>query len=251
MDHDNPMAKRLISAIIPARNEEKLISQSVDRLRRSLVHEVIVADGGSSDLTVSTARAHGAKVVHSPPGRGIQMNCGAQAAAGDVLLFVHADTALPQDLDRYIQTALAQRHTVAGAFRLRIDDGRRAFRVIERYANWRSRWRQMPYGDQAIFLSSNMFIDIGRYRDMAAMEDLDLVRRLRRAGRIVTVAADAMTSARRWQRDGIWRTTMINQVCILGYRLGICPTRIAAWRNGSVPGGLAHIPPPPGAIAGR
>ena len=97
----------------------------------------------------------------------------------------------------------------------------------------------------------DMFIDIGRYRDMAAMEDLDLVRRLRRAGRIATVAADAMTSARRWQRDGIWRTTMINQVCILGYRLGICPTRIAAWRNGSVPGGLAHIPPPPGAIAGR
>lgn len=232
MDHDGTMVKRQISAIIPARNEEELIGQSIDRLRRSMVHEVIVADGGSTDQTAAIAAAHGAKVVDSPPGRGIQMNRGAQAATGDVLLFVHADTALPQDLQHYIRSALSQPQVVAGAFRLRIDDQRRAFRLIERCVNWRSRRRQMPYGDQAIFLSADMFYSIGRYRDIAVMEDFDLVWRLRRGGRIAMAPAEALTSARRWQRDGIWRTTMINQLCVLGYRLGVCPTRIAAWRNG-------------------
>ncbi len=222
---------RRISVVIPARNEAASIGPVIDRALEAAPLEVIVVDGQSTDGTAAVAEAHGARVVASPPGRGRQLNCGAAAAAGDVLLLLHADTFLPRRFGAHIGRILAGRGVCAGAFRLRIDAPGGAFRMIERAVNWRSRLLQMPYGDQGIFLDAATFRRVGGCPDIPAMEDFELVRRLRRLGRIEIAEAAVVTSARRWARHGIRRTTMLNQACIAAYLLGVSAHRIAGWRE--------------------
>ena len=175
------------------------------------------------------AESHGAKVILSPAGRARQMNAGASAASGDVLLFLHADTCLPDGFDRHVHHVLAQPGVAAGAFELRIDDSRPHVRIIERIANLRSRRFQMPYGDQAIFLKAELFRDVGGFSDIPILEDVDLIRRVRRRGRIALAPAAASTSARRWKNIGVWKTTLINQWVMAAYFLGVSPARIAHW----------------------
>jgi len=225
-----PSGLRRLSVIIPTINEEGTIGHTLERVRCGRVWEVIVVDGRSTDRTREIARAHGATVVESSPGRGRQLAAGATIATGDTLLFLHADTSLPSGFDDHVFRALEKRGVCAAAFRLLIDGEGQCFRLIDRMVNFRSSVRQMPYGDQAIFVRANALREAGGFPDLPVMEDYVLIRRLRRIGRIEIVPATVVTSARRWIEQGVLRTTLFNQVCIAAYWLGVSPARIARWR---------------------
>jgi len=220
-----------ISVIIPARNEQDSIAAAIEHVRDSGVREVIVVDGGSGDETCRHARAAGAMVFESAPGRGTQQNLGAAEAAGDVLLFLHADTRLPSDFLEQIDGVLSREGVSAGAFRLGVDGHGRGLRWVENMANWRSLYCQLPYGDQAIFMKAETFRRAGGFAEIPLMEDFDLMRRLRKLGRIELADATVRTSARRWRQLGVLRATWSNQICILAYLFGVSPHRIAAWRD--------------------
>ncbi|MDP6380336.1 MAG: TIGR04283 family arsenosugar biosynthesis glycosyltransferase [Phycisphaerae bacterium] len=222
-------ALSLISVVIPTLNEADHIAGAIASASGGRNVEIIVSDGGSDDGTVEAAQRAGARVVSSPRGRARQMNAGALAARGEMLLFLHADTRLPQWFDEHIRPILGRPGVVAGAFAFSIDSPRPALRVIERLANLRAKRAKMPYGDQAIFLRAEVFDKLGGFPDMPIMEDLELVRRLRRLGQIVIAPAAAVTSGRRWSHLGPLRTTLINQVVIAGYYLGVSPARLAGW----------------------
>jgi len=221
----------LISIIIPTLNEEKTISACLGGTQNAINVERIVADGGSRDRTVEVSRSCGATVIHSPKGRARQMNAGAQAAAGEVLLFLHADTCLPSGFASTVRHTLALPGIVAGAFEFRLDAPSPGLRLIERTTNWRSRRLQMPYGDQAIFVPAALFHEIGGFPDIPIMEDFEFIRRIKRKGRIHIVRQPAITSARRWHALGLWKTTLINQLIIIAYYLGIPPARIHRWAH--------------------
>ncbi len=217
----------LISVIIPTLNEERNLLATLENLAQTEQVEIIVADGGSTDRTRELAKNCGAIVVQAPPGRATQMNAAVGSATGDILLFLHADTRLPNNWIEGVRRELAKPGTAAGAFALGIDSAERSLRAIENLANFRSRRFQLPYGDQAIFVRSELFRRIGGYADLPIMEDVELIRRLRRYGRIRTARERVLTSPRRWERLGVVRTTAINQIVIVGYVLGIAPTYLA------------------------
>jgi len=216
----------LISIIIPTLNEEENIAACLRGTLNASQVERIVVDGGSRDQTMEIARSCGAKVINSPTGRARQMNAGAEMASGDLLLFLHADTLLPEGFDDCVRQVLTQPGVAAGAFEFRLDATSRGLQIIERIANWRSRFLQLPYGDQAIFIRSALFREMGRYPDMPILEDFELVRRLKRKGRIHTASYPAITSARRWMAGGVWKTTLSHQLIVAAYYLGVSPTLI-------------------------
>jgi len=193
--------------------------------------EVIVTDGGSSDRTPALAAAAGARVFSAPAGRGSQQNAGARAAQGRVLLFLHADTRLPEGFAAQIRAALALPGIVAGAFRFAIAAKGYRFRLLEQGVNWRAARLGLPYGDQALFLSAARFKSLGGFQEIALLEDLELVLRLRKVGRLALLKTPALTSARRWQRLGLLRTTLLNQLILLGFFCGLSPGRLARWYN--------------------
>lgn len=225
-------AEGLVSIIIPTWNEELNLGSLLNHLVGPANVEIIVVDGNSSDRTTEIAVSHNVKVIQAPRCRAIQMNAGAKEARGDILLFLHADTRLPQNWGSMVRNVLAEPGTTAGAFELAIDGNVRGLSIIECLTNFRSRRLQLPYGDQAIFLRAHLFHQIGGYSDLPIMEDFELIQRLRKFGRIVIAPAAAVTSARRWQDLGIWMTTLINQAMIIGYLLGISPARLARWYYG-------------------
>lgn len=216
-----------ISVIIPVLNEADWIERAIASTTPSFNTEVIVVDGGSTDQTVPLAQGMGAKVLSSPAGRAHQMNAGAKVATGEILIFLHADTLLPSAFDTLIRTVLSSepqldtQAPMAGAFTLRIDGAALSLRWVEWGVNWRSRVLQMPYGDQAIFLSAVVFQTIGGFPELAIMEDFELMRRLKRLGKIVIISTPVVTSARRWLQRGVFVTTLINQLVVLGYLLGV------------------------------
>jgi uncharacterized protein len=218
-----------ISVIIPTLNEADQIVTTLSDLSRMVDVETIVVDGGSRDATADLAETMGAKVLRREPSRAAQMNAGAAAASGDIFIFLHADTRLPQKFHQAVWQSTQQKGFTAGAFSLRIDSAARGLRIIQRVANWRSRVLGMPYGDQAIFLPRRLFFDLGGYRDMPIMEDFDFVRRLRRLGKLVILPECVRTSARRWLTLGLIRTWLTNQLIIAGYFLGISPQHLATW----------------------
>jgi len=218
-----------ISIIIPAINEADNITNTIESIGPGDKKEVIVVDGGSNDDTVGIAKSLGARVITSAPPRARQMNRGAAQATGDVLVFLHADTRLPEKFEDFIFNSFKQPGMVAGAFQLRIDSPMQGLRLIERLVNWRSRFLKMPYCDQAIFILSRVFHQIGGFPDIPIMEDFELVRRLRKQGEIATLPVPVLTSPRRWQNLGILKTTLINQLVIATYFMGIAPEVIARW----------------------
>lgn len=217
-----------LSIIIPALNEAEQLPETLRAIGASQddALEVIVVDGGSSDATLDIAQQYGCRTLVSRPGRGRQMNAGAALATGENLLFLHADTLLPSGYQSAIENCLSAGH-VAGAFRLSIAANSLGLRWVAWGANARSRYRQFPYGDQGIFLRSQEFFSLGGYRDMALMEDFQLVDRLRRSGRVGLLEQSICTSGRRWQMRGVLKTTLINQLCIVAYRLGCSSETIA------------------------
>jgi rSAM/selenodomain-associated transferase 2/rSAM/selenodomain-associated transferase 1 len=216
-----------ISVIIPALNEAHNLADTINSIGHGNNREIIVVDGGSIDDTVSSARQLGATVIEGSPPRSRQMNRGADAASKKILLFLHADTRLPENFDRYIIRAVYQPGVVAGAFELRIGSPVPSLRFIERIANWRSRCLNMPYGDQAIFMFSNVFHQMGGVPNIPIMEDFELIRRLRKKGDVVTLHQPAITSPRRWLNQGILKTTLINQLIVVSYFMGVPPDTIA------------------------
>ena len=218
-----------ISIVIPVLNEaiaiRAVLAQVLDRPNV----EAIVVDGGSEDDTVAIAKTMGVKVISTTAGRARQMNAGAAVATGDILLFLHADTQLPPNFDCFVRQALQQPGTFAGAFELQIDAQLRGVGLIERMVNWRSRFLSMPYGDQAIFLKTSVFAELGGFPDLPIMEDFELIRRLKRLGPIAIVSAPVLTSGRRWQKLGVVKTTLINQLVIIGYFLGVPPSELVRW----------------------
>ena len=216
-----------ISVIIPALNEGGVIGGLLAGLRQEEV-EVIVADGGSSDRTLSLCREAGVTVVRTPPGRALQMNSGARAASGQILWFLHADVKVPEGFCGMIRGAIAS-GAVAGAFSAGVDSGTLSMRLIERAANMRVRRFGIIFGDQGIFARSDVFRQIGGFPEIPVMEDFELVRGLKRAGRFVFLKAKVIASARRWQVNGIWRTTLMNQVVTWLYVLGVSPEVLGRW----------------------
>lgn len=225
-----------LSIVIPALNESAVIGDTLEALQAIRVSdgdcEIIVVDGGSHDTTIEIARRHAVRTVLAERGRARQMNVGAQAATGEMLLFLHADTRLPSDFEATIRALLADRAVVAGAFRLAIDAPGMGLRCVELLANLRSRWRGLPYGDQALFFPAPVFHTVGGFPELPIMEDFVLIDWLRRRGRVVIASSSVRTSPRRWQKLGVLRTTLINQAMIAGYRLGVSPQRLARWYRG-------------------
>lgn len=234
-----------ISIIIPVLNDADRLAMVLAAVcGRADVHEVIVVDGGSTDRTSEIAREVGATLLRTGTGRAQQMNAGAAAAKGGILLFLHADTTLPADFTRHVRDTLRTPAVACGAFAFRLDAPGFLLRCIERGTNWRARHMQLPYGDQCLFMRADTFERVGGFPALPIMEDLEMVRRLRRFGRVHIASAPAITSARRWQTLGVLRTSALNQFLVAAYFLGVAPTTLARWyrspilrrRAGSIPG---------------
>ena len=216
-----------VSVIIPALNEEARLGETLRAVGRAAVHQVIVVDGGSGDRTAELARKAGAEVVFHPPGRAGQLNRGAARASGEILLFLHADTILPPDYPDHIRLLLARPHTSAGAFSLALKGTHPGLRLIEGLAGFRCRPSVCPTATRPLFLTADTFWRAGGFPDQALMEDFELVRRLKKLGRIRIAPAPARTSARRWLKMGLLKTTLLNQLIILAYYLNISPDTLA------------------------
>jgi uncharacterized protein len=222
-----------ISVIIPTLNEESCLGDCLSSVMAIQDVEIVIVDGGSTDKTVEMAKRYGVKVLRGPKGRALQMNLGATHASGDILLFLHADTRLPECWANHVMHELDKPNTAAGAFGLRIEGRRPGLRFIEKLANVRSKKLQIPYGDQAIFIKAELFRRIGGFKDLPVMEDFELVQRLKRIGRIRTAPVAVFTSSRRWEKQGIWLTTAIHQAIIIAYMLGVPPKWLARLRQTS------------------
>jgi rSAM/selenodomain-associated transferase 2/rSAM/selenodomain-associated transferase 1 len=216
-----------VSVIIPALNEAAQIANTIATALAGKPLEILVVDGGSTDDTVRCARESGATVIHCLSGRARQMNAGAAQAAGNILLFLHADTLLPTHWLEIVSDTLRRSRVAGGAFRFRIAPDFSGKRFLECATNLRSHWLQKPYGDQALFVRRSLFEELGGFADLPIMEDYELVSRLKQHGRIVTVAASIQTSGRRWRRLGLLQTTLINTLVIAGYHLGVSPKSLA------------------------
>lgn len=223
----------VISIILPVLNEVARINQAISRLRGlrpGPVIEIIVVDGDPRGGTVKAIRDRQVKTTISEEGRARQMNRGASLASGNILLFLHVDTFLPADALVRVKKAMADGRQVAGAFDLGIRTERRIFRITEKYAALRTRLTRVPFGDQAIFIRKDYFNSIGGYKDIPLMEDVELMRRIRKAGdAIFIIHEQVMTSARRWEKEGILYCTLRNWALRLSYVLGVPPERLAKW----------------------
>lgn len=217
-----------LSIIIPVLNEEATIASVLDRLqglRQEGCAEIILVDGGSSDATVSIAGSMVDHLLQSEPGRALQMNRGAEVAQGQWLMFLHADTQLPDD---FVELIFSQCRSSScwGRFDVRLSGGHWLFRVIERMINLRSRISGIATGDQAVFVRAETFRCVGGYAAMPLMEDVDLSRRLKRIGFPVCIRAPAITSSRRWEQRGILATVWLMWKLRLLYFLGVSPERL-------------------------
>lgn len=215
-----------ISVVSPVLNEAKSIGAMLVSLLALQPDELFVVDGGSDDGTREICRQLGIEVLSSPRGRARQMNCGAAKASGDVLLFLHADTMLPPTAFNDIREALKDPRCVAGRFDVRLDGDHWALGLVGRMISLRSRLSKIGTGDQAIFVRRDSFKKIGGFPDIPIMEDIALCRTLKRAGKIACLRSRVVTSARRWESCGVWRTILRMWTLKSLYLLGVSPHRL-------------------------
>lgn len=220
-----------LSIVIPTLDEENVVEETV-RHAFQFTDRVCVSDGGSSDRTVARARAAGALIVEGPPGRGGQLNRGARATEGDILLFLHADTRLPEKADELIHDTL-DRGALGGGFHVRYESGSAALTGLgNRLIRWRTALSGCPLGDQCQFITREAFETLGGFQDWPILEDLDLIRRLRRLGPTRIIDPPASTSPRRFEEQGPARTVLGNWLIWGLYLSGVSPDRLARlYRN--------------------
>ena len=217
----------MISIIIPVLNEEKNISAALENIERlDGEKEVIIVDGGSIDNTVEIVKKKGVMLLSSQKGRGCQMNKGAEIANGDTLLFLHADTTLPENALLEIERVMKANEVIGGRFDVRFDDDRFIFKLIAFLMNWRSRLTGIFTGDQAIFIRKEIFKQIGGYPEIPLMEDIEISKKMKKAGRAVCLKDKVITSARKWKEEGIARTILLMWSLRLLYFFRVSPNTL-------------------------
>ena len=216
----------MISVVIPTLNEAAILDATLSRLTPQLEgHELLIVDGGSTDCTRRIARKYG-DVISSERGRARQMNAGAAVAAGTTLIFLHADVWLEPGAIQGVEVAIAAGY-VGGAFKQRIDGANPLYRVIESVANFRAQRLNVFYGDGGIFINRSRFQQIGGFPDLPIMEEVGFSRKLRQLGKTTLVKPRIHISPRRWEKNGILRTTLINWLITLLFFCGVSPPRLA------------------------
>ncbi len=222
-----------LSIIIPVLNEAGSISETVDHIRGLDAAgrvEIIVVDGDPGGSTVGTIKDDGVRTAVSERGRARQMNHGAALATGEVLLFLHADTHLPSNAFDLIRSTMNDKRFAGGAFDLGFDSKRRIFKITEAYVFLRTRLTKIPFGDQAIFIRREIFEKVGGYRDIPIMEDVELMRRIRkRSDNICIIPVKVRTSVRRYEQEGVLNCTLRNWLLQISYVLGMSPEQLAKW----------------------
>ena len=227
------------SVIIPTLNEERTIMATLGHTVALGFDELIVVDGGSLDQTPVLVESYRrrtqspaqspVRLMTAPCGRARQMNEGAKASRGEILLFLHADTQLPDDANTMIQTTLANQGIVGGRFDVRFDRPSMWGSIISRMMNWRSRLSGISTGDQALFVRRHIFEQIGGFADMPLMEDVDFSRRLKRTGTTAALTATVTTSFRRWEQQGPLRTILLMWALRFLYWVGVQPHTLSRW----------------------
>jgi rSAM/selenodomain-associated transferase 2 len=215
-----------ISVIVPVLNEEKSIAVTLEALLALAPYEIIIVDGGSSDRTRELAARFQVKVISSERGRARQMNRGARAASGDVLLFLHADTRLPTSALNDISAALSDARYLGGRFDVELDGEHWVLPLVGRMISYRSRISKVGTGDQGIFVRREVFERMQGFQDIALMEDIAFCRTLKRMGEVACLRSRVVTSARRWEVDGVWRTIVRMWTLKLLYFAGVSPARL-------------------------
>ncbi|MGZ8480686.1 MAG: TIGR04283 family arsenosugar biosynthesis glycosyltransferase [Candidatus Binatia bacterium] len=215
-----------ISVIVPVLNEEKSIAATLQALAHLQPHETIVVDGGSQDRTAEIAAECGVKVILSERGRARQMNRGARQASGEVLLFLHADTRLPPTAFSDIAGAMGDPRYVGGRFDVELDGKHWMLPLVGRLISYRSRLSKVATGDQALFVRRAVFQRMGGFADIPLMEDIAFCRRLKGLGEVACLRSRVVTSARRWEVDGVWRTIFRMWTLKLLYLTGVSPARL-------------------------
>jgi len=239
-NNDNePPTEPDISIIIPVLHESARINALVEGIRSMsndrIAIEIIVVDGSPDADTLAALIDPDVVRVRSRKGRAAQMNIGATVARGKVMLFLHADTRLPKNAFQDILSALEDKHIVGGAFDLGIDSDLALFRITEQYVRLRTRFSRVPFGDQAIFLRSEYFKTMQGYQDIPIMEDVELMKRVRRNNdRIKIIPRRVMTSARRWEREGVVRALFRNWSLQILYMFGVRADRLAKYYRDEV-----------------
>ena len=228
-----------ISVIIPTLNEERAITPTLAHTATLGFDELIVVDGGSTDTTPARLESYRLGTqssalspvywVTAPPGRARQMNEGAKAGRGEVFLFLHADTQLPQNAKTVIDTVLADQQVVGGRFDVQFDHPSMWGTMISKMMNWRSRLSGLATGDQALFVRRSIFEQMGGFTDMPLMEDIDFSRRLKRKGRTAALTATVTTSFRRWEQQGPLQTIFLMWTLRFLYWVGTSPHTLSRW----------------------
>ncbi|TDJ51004.1 MAG: glycosyltransferase [Nitrospina sp.] len=217
------------SIIIPTFNESLLLADTLARVQQHDPYEVIVGDGGSADDTVAIARQMGARVVASACGRAVQMNAAARSATGDLLVFLHADSHIDSSGYKKMVDTMSRENYVGGAFSLHIQSDLSSMKTISRLATWRSRHLHLAYGDQAIFVRAEAFQALNGFSPLPICEDLDFFLKLKKHGRVIILKEKAVTSARRWLKEGVAFTTARNILITTLFLLGFPPARLSKW----------------------
>jgi rSAM/selenodomain-associated transferase 2 len=218
-----------ISVIIPTFNEEANIAATVQNVRAQQPHEIVVVDGGSSDRTVEIASPLADRILAGPRGRAAQMNLGAAHAAGDALLFLHADCSLEAGAIDQAARLLEKLGVAAGCFTMRVPLTNSLYRCIEFGATARTRLFGIIYGDQGLFIRRKLFEHAGGFPKLQLMEDVYLSLRLRKMGRIVVASRQIVVSPRRWQNAGLVRQTLRNWAVTALAAGGVHPDRLARY----------------------
>lgn len=222
---------RSVAVVIPTLNEEESVGEAIASARRAGAAEVVVADGGSTDRTVEIARADRVLVVESEPIRGRQLNAGAESTRSDILVFLHADTVLPEDAVTRMEAAIAS-GAIFGGFRISFAESNRRLRLASAMINMRCMISRCPWGDQAQWIIREQFESSGGYREDPIMEDYEMALRMKRRGRTAILSSAVTTSGRRFLQKGLLRTAFINWRVVVAWRLGTAPERLAAIYRG-------------------
>ena len=227
------MEKIGFSIIVPALHESDTINSLIEHLERleyDAGREIIVVDGSPDMDTIQAIGKKSVIKIVAPKGRARQMNMGASVANGEILVFLHADTELPRNALVEIDSAMTQGYYIGGSFELDIKSERFRFKLLSRLASIRCHLTRIPYGDQAIFIKRDYFNTIGGYREMPLMEDVELMRRIKRRGDKICILRDrVMTSPRRWEQEGFIYANLRNAAIFTMYLLGVSPEKLASF----------------------